>query len=159
MSVAIRKAVKDRLYLEAENGCGFCGSRDMKALTIHHMEHSGTIDNSYDNLIVLCHNCHTRYHQKKGITKKEIVEVKRRLILKTLTPLGLNALKLCYRKSFIAGNPFTLLHLVELGFIKKYDVNSWTSLEDNGKTVVEIEMNVIYKITQKGKEFYKKWKL
>lgn len=158
MAVAIRKAIKDRLFLEAENGCGFCGSRDAKALTIHHIEHGGAINNSYDNLIVLCHNCHTKYHQKKGILKKDIVEVKRRLILKTLTPLGLNALKLCYRKNYIAGNPFTLLHLVELGLIRKRDVNSWTCIDD-GDGEVEIEMDVMYQITQKGKDFFKKWKL
>lgn len=159
MGVAIRKAVKDRVYLETDNGCGFCGLRDSRALTIHHIEHGGKIDNSYDNLIVLCHNCHTMYHQNKGVSKSQIRGVKRRLILKTLTPLGLNAIKLCKRKKFIAGNPFTLSHLVELGFLKKVDVNSWIGIENDEGKETEIEIDVIYEITEKGKSFCKKWSL
>lgn len=159
MAVAIRKAVKDRLYLETDNGCGLCGLRDARALTIHHIEHNGTIDNSYDNLIVLCHNCHTIYHQHKGITASQIREIKRRLILKTLTPLGFNALKLCKRKNFIAGNPFTLSHLVELGFLKKVGVNSWVGIEDDEGNESHIEMDVVYEMTEKGKSFCQKWRL
>lgn len=159
MGVSITKVVKDRLYLEADNGCGFCGLRDARALTIHHIEHDGKVDNSYDNLLVLCHNCHTTYHRHKGISKAEIVSVKRRCILKTLTPFGLNALKIAYRKRYIAGTPFTLVHLVELGFLKKEGVNHTMEIRHDDGTSVSIEMGVLYEITSKGKDFFKKWRL
>lgn len=160
MGVQIRKQVEDRLYLESDNGCGFCGLRDLRALTIHHIEHDDgkNVDHSYDNLVVLCHNCHNIYHQKKGITKSQIIETKRKLILKTLTPLGISALKIAARKKIVAGVPFTLMHLVELGLLEEIEVNGWSVAEFDGKEI-EVATDAIYEITSKGKQFYKKWKI
>jgi len=159
MGVKIKQIVEDRLFLETDNGCGFCGVRDAGALTLHHIYHEGEIDNSYDNLIVLCHNCHLKYHQKKGITQEQIIEVKRRLILKTLTPFGIGALKIAYRKGFVAGIPFTLNHLLELGLLDRLQALSWVCLEEDDGQETEIESRVVYKITNKGRSFFGKWKL
>jgi hypothetical protein len=132
VGVKIGKQVEDRLFQETENGCGVCGFKDARALTIHHIEHElDEIDNSYDNLIVLCHNCHHMYHEGKGATKAELVQLKRRLILKTLTPFGTNAMKIAYRKGIVVGMPFTLLHLVELGLLEEGEVISSIS-DDEG---------------------------
>jgi hypothetical protein len=156
MGVQINRHVEDRLYIEAENGCAICGSKDNRSLTIHHIEHDlKEPDNSYDNLIVMCHNCHTPYHQEKGITKNEIRKIKRRLIIKTLTPFGLNALKVANRKNLVVGSPFTLLHLVELGLLEKRDLISSYSNDDGN----EVDLEVEYQITEKGRALYEKWAL
>lgn len=154
MGVNIGKQVEDRLFQEAENGCATCGIKDSRALTIHHIEHGlDKTNNSYDNLIVLCHNCHSMYHESKGISKSEVVQLKRRLIHKILTPFGVNALKIAYRKNAVVGAPFTLLHLVELGLLKENGVLS--SFSDEGG--LELAMDVCYLVTPKGKVFYEKW--
>lgn len=158
MGVNINRSVEDRLFLESENGCGYCGFRDFRALTIHHIYHDAIIDNSYDNLIVLCHNCHNIYHQQKGITQEQIVTTKRRLILKTLTPFGINALKTACRKKLVSGNPFTLLHLVELGLLEKLEAISWIGADVDDEKI-EIESEVAFKITEKGRAFFEKWVL
>jgi DUF971 family protein len=156
MGVKINRQVEDRLYLEAENGCAICGSKDSRSLTIHHIEHDQEEpDNSYDNLIVMCHNCHIPYHQARGVSKDQIVEIKRRLIIKTLTPFGLNALKVAYRKGFVVGTPFTLLQLVELGLIEKKELIS-SHTNDDGS---EVDVDVGYQITEKGRSLFEKWEL
>jgi len=154
MGAKIGRQVEDRLYLETENRCGICGQRDSLALTIHHIDHNGAEpNNSYENLIVLCYNCHSIYHQNKGISKDEIVAVKRRLILKTLTPFGITALKIVSRKKIVVGAPFTLLHLVELGLLEQGKEISFQSDDEGNK----VSMEAIFKITSKGDAFLKKW--
>ena len=154
MGTKTSKKIEDRLFLECDNGCAVCGYRDVRVLTIHHIDHeSKTKNNSYDNLIILCHNCHEAYHQKKGVTKSEIVKTKRRLVLKTLTPFGVSALKIASRKTSVVGAPFTLLHLVELGLLKE-DEGVMTVSDSLGN---EVEAQTLYMITPKGKEFYEKW--
>ena len=154
MGAKIGRQVEDRLYLETENGCGICGQRDIRALTIHHIDHDeAESNNSYENLIVLCHNCHNIYHQSKGISKDEIVVAKRRLILKTLTPFGISALKIASRKKIVVGAPFTLFHLVELGLLEQVEEISFQS-DDEGN---EICMEAIFNITSKGDALLKKW--
>jgi len=156
MGVKIRKQVEDRLYLEAENGCAICGSKDSRSLTIHHIGHDlEEPDDSYDNLIVMCYNCHTPYHEGKGVSKDHILEIKRRLIIKTLTPFGLNALKVAYRHGFVVGTPFTVLHLVELGLLEKVGVITSYSNDDGSEVDIEAE----YQITEKGRTLFEKWRL
>lgn len=156
MGVSIRKSVEDRLFLETENGCGLCGHRDSRVLTVHHIEHDAdTADNSYDNLIVLCHNCHTMYHQGKGLLKQEIIEVKRRLIMKTLTLIGINALKVATRKGVVVGAPYTLNHLVELGLVSEHEV--FTEIENDEGGISSTQ--VAYTITDKGARFVEKWRI
>ena len=77
MGVQIGRQVEDRIFQEAENGCAICGLKDSRALTIHHIEHElAEVDNSYDNLILLCHNCHHMYHDGKGLSKADIINLK-----------------------------------------------------------------------------------
>lgn len=148
----ISQMVEDRLFTECDNSCAICGIRDQRALTVHHIEHGkGSVDNSYDNLIVICHNCHTTYHEGKGIAKSEIQRVKRHLIAKTLTQFGLNALKEAKRKGQVYGSPYLLNHLVEMGYLKFH-----ASLMDVGPDQV---VTGEYVITTKGKSLLNKWKL
>jgi hypothetical protein len=71
-------------------------------------------------MIVLCHSCHQRFHQSKGITTDDIKKRKRHLIQKTVTTHGVNAMKIASRNNFgVVALPFLLYHLVDLGYMSK----------------------------------------
>jgi hypothetical protein len=74
---------------------------------------------------------------------------KRRLIVRTLTPYGLNALKIAARnQSGMVGMPFMINHLVDLGYMEKHetqmtygnipDVTARFSITDKGECVLKL---------------------
>ena len=79
------------LFLETDYSCALCGERQKENLTKHHID-GDKANNSYDNQIVICWNCHQRHNQKKGISINDIKERKKILIQKTLTQYGVNVL-------------------------------------------------------------------
>jgi hypothetical protein len=140
--------IKDRLYGEVDDSCGVCGIPDRQILTIHHID-GNRGNNAYDNQIVLCHNCHGRHHQNKGLSEGQILDRKRHLIQKTLTTHGLNALKIASRNgSGVIAMPFLLHHLVDLGFMKK---------EETQMKYGDIEATARFAITNDGISLLKKW--
>ena len=103
--------LEDRLYGEVDDSCAICGVRDRQVLTIHHIDGDHG-NNAYDNQIVLCHNCHNRYHQNKGLSLQQLQDRKRQLITNTVTTYGLNALKIADRSGgSVVAMPFLLYHL------------------------------------------------
>jgi hypothetical protein len=109
----------DRLYVETDDACAICGIRGPEKLTEHHIDGNSS-RSVYDNMIVLCHNCHHEHHQDKGLTRQQIEDRKRHLIEKTLTQYGLNELKIAARNDFgVIAMSFLLYHLVDLGYMTK----------------------------------------
>ncbi|WP_431095328.1 hypothetical protein [Polaromonas aquatica] len=147
----------DLLYIETEDACANCGLRDVRALTIHHIEQTKPKNENYDNKIVLCHNCHTCHHNGKGPSDDEIRDIKRRLIVKTLTRLGLNALKRAYRNPRVVASPFTVDHLVEWGYLRHVEDLSWCSSDE--KEEKEVPIDAAYEISSQGRELLEKWEL
>ena len=147
----------DLAYIETEGACANCGLKDTRTLTIHHIDPTPPKDEGYDNKIVLCHNCHQCHHQHKGPTTAQLIETKRRLILKTLTRAGLNALKQAYRKPAVVATPFLVNHLIEFGYLRHKSDFSWCGDEDAQDT--EIVIDAVYVITPKGRALLEKWKL
>lgn len=144
------------LFLETDGACAYCGHKDSRALTIHHMTKPKSED--YDKKIVLCHNCHQGHHNEKGATKDELIEIKRRLIIKTLTRPGLNAMKYAYRRSVVVAAPFLVNHLIEYGYLaEKEVVSNWIEIDDPAEP--DIIMTATYTITKAGKELLDKWNL
>ena len=144
--------IKQYIFNEANNACVLCGQKGVGNLTEHHINENKK-DNRYDNRIILCHNCHCRFHEKKGISKTEIINEKRRLIEKTLTVFGVNALKIAERNNFgVVATPFLLSHLVDLSFLKKKETIS--SLAENG---IEVDSEVLFEITTDGRRLIKQW--
>lgn len=141
--------IKDYIFAETDDSCALCGQKGLQNLTEHHIDENRN-NNEYENLIVLCRNCHCRFHEKKGITKKQIETAKRRLIIKTFTHFGVNALKIAKRNNFgVIAMPFLLYHLVDLGLMTK---------EENQMSYGDQEdATARFAITQKGIEFYEKW--
>ena len=151
----VMTTVEDLLHLETDRSCANCGFRDSRALTIHHLEQSEPKNQSYDNKLLLCHNCHQCHHQGKGPTDDELFEIKRRLIIKTLTRPGLNALKEAHRRSMVIAMPFLVNHLVEMGVLEYHD---WISSEtsEGGDEVIS---QAKYTISELGLALLEKWKL
>ena len=73
----------DILFGETDDACAICGIQGPERLTVHHIDGDSSHD-TYDNKIVLCHNCHNQHHQGKGLTREAIEARKKHLIFKTL---------------------------------------------------------------------------
>jgi len=117
---------------------------------VHHLVQTEPKDESYDNKILLCHNCHHAYHQKKGATAEELQEIKCRLIIKTLTRPGLNALKEAYRRGRVVAMPFLVNHLVEFDYLKfREELSSLVDEPDHRDVVID----AVYTISDDGAGF------
>jgi hypothetical protein len=139
----------DLIYFETDDSCGICGARGFDNLSEHHID-SDRSNNEYDNLIVLCHNCHHKHHNDKGLSRDKIEYRKRHLIQKTITTYGLNAMKIAKRNNFgVIAMPFLLYHLVDLGYmIKEEEQMSYGDQDD---------ATARFAITKKGKDILTKW--
>lgn len=149
-------STEELLYLETDRRCAVCGIGDSRVLTIHHLVQAEPKDESYDNKILLCHNCHVAHHQQKGASAAELQEIKRRLIIKTLTTPGLNALKEAYRRGRVVAMPFLVNHLVEFGYLTFQEELS--SLSDD-RSDRESVIDAVYTISDKGRRLPEKWQL
>jgi hypothetical protein len=143
---------KEMIFSETDGSCAYCGIKDYRVLTTHHIIQQEPKDESYDNKIVLCHNCHHLYHQGKGPSLQELKDIKKRLICKTLTQQGVNALKEAYRNELVVASPYSVSHLVELQLLTSSD---YLSSYENDKQIID----AIYELTEKGKQFIEKWEL
>lgn len=141
--------LSDTLYGETEDACAICGIKGINVLTEHHIDQDRS-NNRYDNLIVLCHNCHNGYHQGRGVTEDQIIDRKRHLLQKTLTTYGLNALKISARNNFgVLAMPFLLYHLVDMGFMTKEEDQMGYGKQDDATSR--------FAITDEGRRLLLKW--
>lgn len=62
------KEIKDKLYIKYNKSCDICGNK--KKLEIHHKDHN-KLNNSLDNLTLLCEECHTDHHSVKFAFEKD----------------------------------------------------------------------------------------
>ena len=137
------------IYSETDDACAICGTRGIDVLSVHHID-SNRSNNNYDNLIVLCHNCHHKITNQKGLSNGKIEERKRHLIHKTITTYGLNALKIAKRNNHgVLAMPFLLYHLVDLGYMTKE--------EDQMGYGQQSDATALFAITDSGRELLKKW--
>lgn len=143
---------EELLFSETDGACAYCGIKDYRVLTIHHIIQQEPKDESYDNKIVLCHNCHHLYHQGKGPSQNDLFAIKKRLICKTLTQQGVNALKEAYRNGLVVASPYLVNHLVESQFLK---FTEYLSSYENDRQIID----AVYELTDKGKKFTEKWSL
>ena len=73
----IPMAVKRAVLVEAGHRCAIPTCRATTTEIAHIVAWSKSRDNSFENLIALCPNCHTRYDQKKDIDQGSMVMYKR----------------------------------------------------------------------------------
>lgn len=76
--MAVKKADRDQLLVEARHRCTICAE---KCFEIHHIvEHADGGSDEPENLIVLCPNCHQhRYHRSREFTRDQLRLYKERL--------------------------------------------------------------------------------
>jgi 5-methylcytosine-specific restriction endonuclease McrA len=76
--MAITKAVRDQLLVEARHRCTICSE---KCFEIHHIiERAEGGSDELENLIVLCPNCHQhRYHRSGEFTREQLRLYKQKL--------------------------------------------------------------------------------
>lgn len=141
--------IQDLIYFETDDSCAICGIRGIDVLSEHHIN-SDSSNNEYDNLIILCYNCHQKFHNDKGLTKEKIIDRKRHLIQKTITTYGLNAMKIAKRNNFgVIAMPFLLYHLVDIGYM--------TKAEDQMGYGKQNDATSRFTITEKGKAIIDEW--
>ena len=141
----------DILYTETDDSCAICGLRGNGILTIHHIDHNRD-NNAYDNLIVICHNCHQKHNNnQKLLTDEEIERRKKHLIAKTLTTHGLNVLKIAHHgKTPVLALKAQVFHLIELGYLQESET-PLHKMGDGSGSLTEFE------ITESGKSLISKW--
>ena len=136
----------DILFYETDNSCALCGTRGSNVLTVHHIDENSD-NNTYDNLIVLCHSSYHNQHCDKP-TFDQIEARKRNLIHKTITTFGLSAMKIAKRNNFgVVAFPYMLYHLCELDYMKKEeaqmgygkidDATARFAITDHGVNIIE----------------------
>ena len=139
----------DLIYIETDDSCAICGAKGIGILSEHHID-SDRSNNEYDNRIVLCHNCHHKITNNKGLSEEEIKNRKRHLINKTITTYGLNAMKFAKRnKCGVLAWPFLLYHLVDLDYMSKEEDQMGYGEQDDATSR--------FAITKKGKSILDKW--
>jgi len=148
--------VDSLLMAETGGACAYCGTKDYRVLTVHHIEQQEPKDESYDNKITLCHNCHHLYHQNKGPSKADIIAIKKRLICQTLTQQGINAIKEARRKGFVVAAPYLVNHIVELGLLKQTDIVSTVVTTEHESSAI---VDAVYELTAAGVALTEKWGL
>jgi len=141
----------DRIFFETDNSCAYCGIKGRINLTRHHID-GNRKNNKYENLIVFCHNCHHQITKEEADSRQKIKKIKRLLIYKTLTPWGINAIKMAYRSNGeVVGPEFLLSHLVDMGYLEK------TGYAFKGGIKDETEILSKFKITLEGHALYNNW--
>jgi hypothetical protein len=71
--------VKRAVLVEAGHRCAIPTCRATTTEVAHIVPWSETSDNSFENLIALCPNCHTRFDQKKEIDRQSVKMYKHNL--------------------------------------------------------------------------------
>ena len=72
-------AIKRAVLVEAGHRCAIPTCRSATTEIAHVVPWSESQDNSFENLIALCPNCHTRYDQRKEIDRLSMVMYKHNL--------------------------------------------------------------------------------
>ena len=145
--------ISQLLVEEADGACAYCGIKDYRILTEHHIVQVEPKDQSYDNRIILCHNCHHLYHQGKGPSKADIKRIKKRLICKILTQQGINAIKESCRKGRVLAAPYLVNHLIELGYMRQTEIMGTVGDDTWDNNIIA---DAIYELTDDGKAFAQK---
>jgi hypothetical protein len=146
--------LKRKVLIEAGHRCAIPTCRHPTTELAHIVPWSKVKEHTFDNLIALCPNCHTRYDNKE-IDRKSMLQYKANLSLlnSRYGDLEQRVLKI------FAGSPVR----EEIWLYKSLDILLMYLIEDgllmNDKDnlrLIASEWNV-YKLTSKGREFIARW--
>ena len=121
--------VKRMVLVEAGHRCAIPTCRHPTTEIAHIVPESVNHDDSFENLIALCPNCHTRYGQKKEIDRQSIRMYKRNLGISNsrysdFERRVFDQIAETDRRSFIveAGLEIPLLHAVNDGLLRRVEL-------------------------------------
>lgn len=164
---AIPAAVKRAVLVEAGHRCAIPTCRFTTTEIAHIVPWAESQDNSFENLIALCPNCHTRFDQKKeidrlavraykhnlGIINNRYGEFERRLF-EIIAETG--------ERVYVigAGGDLLLANAVKDGFLEDKNV-SGMNLDVTGSNGFQksFPLSFTYWVTDMGMEFVKKYSL
>jgi hypothetical protein len=151
--------VKSMVLVEAGHRCAIPTCRHPTTEIAHIVPESQGHDDSFENLIALCPNCHTRYGQKKEIDRQSIRMYKRNLgILNSrysdFERRVFDQIAETDRRSFIvdAGFEIVLLQAVKDGLLKEVEPQP-VAIQRGGPThhkyeVTDAGLNFVSRYTQ-----------
>lgn len=157
--------IKRAVLVEAGHRCAIPTCRSTTTEIAHIISWAETQDNSFENLIALCPNCHTRYDQKKEIDRKSIKMYKHNLgILNNrygeFERRLFNELAITGERLFVVGLGGDLLvaNAVKDDFFEDKHVQgmTWDITGNNGFTR-SFPMSFTYWVTDLGVEFIKRY--
>ena len=73
----ISTTLEKRIYKEAGSKCVFCPEAEVASLQVHHIDEDPA-NNGFENLILVCANCHTKITRR--ILSEDDVRLKKRQI-------------------------------------------------------------------------------
>ncbi|MGH9549748.1 MAG: HNH endonuclease signature motif containing protein, partial [Terriglobales bacterium] len=154
------------MLVEAGHRCAIPTCRATTTEIAHIAPWAETHDHSFENLIALCPNCHTRYDQKKEIDRKSMHLYKQNLAV-------LNGRYSDFERRVFqhfaetsealilvaAGTELMLANAVRDGLIVRIPVEFGTyNLSDSNGFKKSFPMNHTFQITPKGLDFVRKFK-
>jgi hypothetical protein len=157
----IPMAVQRAVLVEAGHRCTIPTCRATTTEVAHIVPWAQSRDNSFENLIALCPNCHTRYDQKKEIDQRSMMMYKRNLgilnnrygeferrVFETLAKSGERVLVLG------PGGDLLVANAVKDGFFEDKQVKGmeWTVTGSNGFQK-NFPLTFTYWVTDAGVEF------
>ena len=75
--ISMSKTLEKRVYQEAGSKCVFCPEADVASLQIHHIDEDRA-NNDFENLILVCANCHTKITRR--VLSEADVRIKKRQV-------------------------------------------------------------------------------
>ncbi len=161
----IPAAVKRAVLVEAGHRCAIPTCRQTTTEIAHIIPWAKTQDNSFENLIALCPNCHTRYDQKGEIDQPSVKMYKQNLALLNhrYSELERRVFEIMAQTServivVGAGSDILLYNAVKDGLIEDKNV-SGLSLKVAGSNGLEKDfpLSFVYWVTDAGVKFIRRY--
>lgn len=123
-----------------------------KPFTNHHINGDSSVS-EYWNLIKICEPCHKEIetkHRNNDAIQRRIKLKKRNLALQYFSPIAINVLRLAYKHGATSAMPAMALKLLEKGYLKVLNKNTFTVGMAKHVTLQD------YEITDRGRELIDK---
>jgi hypothetical protein len=170
----IPQPLERELFIEAGHRCAIPTCRAASPLEIDHIEDWVKVqEHKFDNMIVLCANCHGSKGNKRGqIDRTALRQYKANLALLNHRYSDFERRILDYfvanpKPNFIllpGGMELLFHYLISDGYLEKLaswqtaPVECYTFIDNRGKELkIDIPRHGVYRLTKSGKEFVRKW--
>ncbi|EKD73160.1 MAG: cytosolic protein [uncultured bacterium] len=156
---ALPRELARQVLVEAGHRCAIPTCRQTPLEIAHIIPWAKVQEHTFDNLIALCPTCHTRYDREE-IDRKSMQQYKGNLSVLNgrYADLEQRVLRIFSKEPnanqiwLPGGFDILLMNLIEDGFLKDTGQNS-------GVILAGMPSSKLYELTNKGREFIRKWML